>query len=114
MIDSYMLKEISVEFNQRMILLANGLLKISRDPTDYPIHKAVFDGTLDSIVELSFSDKATLTSLKLFGSEVDPNGNTPLKLAVRIGDYDSVRVLLKSGCAEPDLKPSLLQLSTSQ
>lgn len=98
-IESFVLKEISIEFTQRMILLASGLLKISRDPSDYPIHKAVFDGTLESIVDLSFKDKATLTSLMLFGQEVDPNGNTPLKLAVRIGDYDSVRVLLKSGCS---------------
>ena len=77
-----------------MILLANGLLKISRDASDYPIHRAVFDGSLEDIVDLSFSDKATHTSLKLFGLEVDPNGNTPLKLAVRIGDYDAVRALL--------------------
>ena len=110
MTDSYILKEISIEFNQRMILLANGFLKVSRDPSDYPIHRAVFDGNLEEIVELSFTDKATLTSLKLFGLEVDPYGNTPLKLAVRIGDYDAVRVLLKSGCAEPDLKPQLLGL----
>ena len=48
-----------------------------------------------------------MTSLKLFGLEVDPQGNTPLKLAVRIGDYESVRSLLKSGCAEPLLKPHL-------
>ena len=89
------------------MLLANGLVKVSRDPSDYPIHKAIFDGTLDEVVELSFTDKATLTSLKLFGIEVDPMGNTPLKLAVRIGDYDSVRTLLKSGCAEPLLKPSI-------
>ena len=96
-----------------MILLAHGLLKISRDPSDYPIHRAVFDGSLEQIVDLSFSDKATLTSLKLFGLEVDPNGNTPLKLAVRIGDYEAVRVLLKSGCAEPDLKPRLLELPSA-
>lgn len=81
---------------------------MSRDPNDYPIHKALFEGSLDQIVDLSFSDKATLTSLKLFGAEVDPLGNTPLKLAVRIGDYDSVRVLLKSGCAQPEFRPSLL------
>ena len=104
-VDNYLLKEISEEFNQRMILLSRGMLKVSRDPSDYPIHKAIFDGTLDQIVELSFTDKATLTSLKLFGLEIDPQGNTPLKLAVRIGDYDSVRVLLKSGCAAPLLKP---------
>ena len=90
-----------------MILLANGLVKVSRDASDYPIHKAIFDGTLEEVVELSFTDKATLTSLKLFGIEVDPMGNTPLKLAVRIGDYDAVRILLKSGCAEPNLKPTL-------
>ena len=64
-VDNYLLKEISEEFNQRMILLSRGMLKVSRDPSDYPIHKAIFDGTLDQIVELSFTDKATLTSLKL-------------------------------------------------
>ena len=69
--------------------------------SDYPVHKAIFDGTLHQIVDLSFADKATLTSLKLFAIEVDPMGNTPLKLAGRIGDYDAVRLLLKSGCAEP-------------
>ena len=78
---------------------------MSRDPSDYPIHKAIFDGSLESIVELSYADKATLTSLKLFGQEIDPFGNTPLKLAVRIGDYDAVRVLLKSGCADANLRP---------
>ena len=40
---------------------------MSRDLSDYPIHKAIFDGSLESIVELSYADKATLTSLKLFG-----------------------------------------------
>ena len=59
-------------------------------------------------MDLSYADKATLTSLKLFGIEVDPLGNTPLKLAVRIGDYDAVRLLLKSCCAEPLFKPCLL------
>ena len=108
--DSFLLKEIAIEFNQRMVLLSCGHVKVSRDPSNYPIHKAVFDGTLDQIVELSFTDKATLTSLKLFGQEIDPFGNTPLKLAIRIGDYDAVRVLLKSGCAEPFLKPEQLLL----
>ena len=88
-----------------MVLLQRGYLKVSRDPSDYPIHKAIFDGSLESIVELSYSDKATLTSLKLFGQEIDPFGNTPLKLAVRIGDYETVKVLLKSGCADANLKP---------
>ena len=88
-----------------MVLLQRGYLKVSRDPSDYPIHKAIFDGSLESIVDLSYSDKATLTSLKLFGQEIDPFGNTPLKVAVRIGDYDTVKVLLKSGCADANLKP---------
>ena len=78
---------------------------MSRDPSDYPMHKAIFDGSLESIVELSYQDKATLTSLKLFSQEIDPFGNTPLKLAVRIGDYDAVRLLLKSGCTDANLKP---------
>lgn len=114
-ISSFLLTEISIEFNQRIILLYHGYLKVSRDPNDYPIHKAIFDGVLDQIIDLSFTDKATLTSLKLFGVEVDPLGNTPLKLAVRIGDYDAVRSLLKSGCAEPLMKPqpSLLQQSST-
>ena len=46
-VDAMLLQEISCEFNQRMLLLQNGFVKVSRDPSDYPIHKAVFDGSLE-------------------------------------------------------------------
>ena len=49
------------------MLLREGFLKVSRDASDFPIHKAIFDGSLESICELAKHDHATLASLKLFG-----------------------------------------------
>ena len=46
--------------------------------------------SLQDTVNLSFQDKATHASLKVLGAEVDPAGNTPLKLAVLLGQYHSV------------------------
>jgi len=91
-----------------MILLKHGLRKVSTDMEEYPIHKSLFDVSLKDLVDLSYHDKATLASLKLFGSESDPWGNCPLKVAVSIGDYQSVEVLLKSGCANPDYRPEVV------
>ena len=79
--------KVQTEFAIRMLLLQQGLLKVSREMEDYPIHRAVFDRAIGDIVELSRTDKATLTSLQVFGNQVDCFGNTPLKLAVRTGDY---------------------------
>jgi hypothetical protein len=42
------------------------------------------------MVNLSFSDKATHASLKVFASEVDGAGNNPLKVGVICGDYTAV------------------------
>ena len=43
--------------------------------------------TLLETVSLSFSDRATHASLKVLACEVDPAGNTPLKLAVILNAY---------------------------
>ena len=45
-VSNFLLTEITAEFNQRMVLLSHGYLKVSRDMSDYPVHKSIFDGTL--------------------------------------------------------------------
>ena len=51
------------DFILRMLLLQQGLLRVSKDLNDYPIHKALFERTFSDIIELAENDTATMTSL---------------------------------------------------
>jgi hypothetical protein len=93
-----------------MNYLENGERKASTEESDYPIQGTLFCGqkdgsSLQNAINLSFSDKATYASLKVLGAEFDSLGNSPLKLAVALGQHFSVQQLLKSGCAFPSYKP---------
>jgi hypothetical protein len=81
---------------------------VSREIEDYPVHRAVLDRTLPEIVELAKTDQAALASLQLLASCVDCFGNTPLKLAVRTGDYQAIKLLLKLGFCGPKYRPCLI------
>ena len=72
------------------------------------MHRAVLDRTLPEIIELAKTDNAALASLQLLGASVDNWGNTPLKLAVRTGDYQAIKLLLKLGFSGPKLRPCVI------
>lgn len=75
----------------------------SYDHTDYPIHKAIIDGTLSSL--LSLNDPSTQTSFRTFAQDVDPFGNTPLMLATKTLNYQAVDLLLQSGYCDYKHRP---------
>ena len=43
---------------------------------------------------------------------MDNLGNTPLKLATRLGDYQAIELLLKCGCCSPKQRPFLISGKT--
>ena len=96
------------EFILRMLLAQQKLLKVSTEIEDYPVHRAVLDRSLPEILEIAISDQAALANLQLFCSSVDCFGNTPLKLAVKTGDYTAIKLLLKFGYCGPKLRPCLI------
>ena len=71
---------------------------------DYPIHKSLNDGTLESL--LSIEDPSTKATLSTFLDDCDQEGVTPLYLSLNLGDdYHSLTTLLVHG-ADPSSRPS--------
>jgi len=79
------------------------------NPEDFELHKAVFNNdfrTIHKICDFESSDHLICDI-----NEVDPAGNTPLMLAIKMCHYDVINVLcdhdadIKHKCFDDDISP---------
>ena len=73
-----------MELGSRMGLLALGYRIPSSQLNDYPIHKSLRDGTLDTL--LSIEDPSTKATLSTFFDDCDQDGVTPLYHSLTLSD----------------------------
>lgn len=89
-------------FYKYLTLYISGQTQISFDISDYPLHRAVFDRKLVAIHKLCYGED--LQHIYVDINSIDPLGNTPLHLAVKLRLLDETLVLIDHG-ANPKLRP---------
>ena len=78
-------------FLLKLQLYCKGRAIFDQSRRDYPLHKAVFENNLPLISRLvKCQHEGTFFAEK---NEIDAGGNTPLMLAVKLGNIDAVKVL---------------------
>lgn len=78
-------------FHLKVELFCRGRALYDQSKRDYPLHKAVFENNLPLISRLiKCSHDGVFYAEK---NEIDAGGNTPLILAVKLGNVDAVKVL---------------------
>lgn len=89
-------------FHNHLTHFVSGPTPISFDILDYPLHRAVFDRKLVAIHKLCYGED--LQHIYIDINSIDPLGNTPLHLAVKLRLLDEALVLIDHG-ANPKLRP---------
>jgi hypothetical protein len=89
-------------FYTRLTQYIAGQSQISFDIADYPLHRAVFERKLVAIHKLCYGE--ALDHIYVDINSVDPLGNTPLHIAVKLRLIDETLVLIDHG-ANPKLRP---------
>lgn len=93
-----------MELGSRLGLLVLGYRIPSSQMNDYPIHKSLQEGTLETL--LSIEDPSTRATLSTFLDDCDQDGLTALYQSLTLeDDYQSMTTLLYHG-ADPSSRPS--------
>jgi hypothetical protein len=79
------------ELEERINLSFYNIRKKNYFEEDFELHKAVFDNNLRMIRKIIANE--TTSHFHCDINEVDPHGNTPLMLAIKLNNYDAINVL---------------------
>jgi hypothetical protein len=89
--DKFNLNSFIIELEERINLSFYKIKKRNYFEEDFELHKAVFENNLRMIRNICANE--TTHHIYCHINEIDPYGNTPLMLAIKLGHYDAINVL---------------------
>lgn len=90
---------IIMELDERIQLRFNNIGKRFYFPDEFELHRAVFENNLRKINEICKNEKYLIIFIQSFDNlysninEIDPQGNSPLFLAIKLNRLDAIKVL---------------------
>jgi hypothetical protein len=107
---------ITNELDERMNLIFYEIGKKNYFEEDFELHKAVYENNLKMIRKICAMETSSHLYCEI--NEMDPHGNTPLMLAIKLKNLDAINVLcdheadIKHKCYEGDISPIEYAIST--
>ena len=104
------------DFTERIKLSCYHIGKRNFYEEDFELHKAVYENNLRMIRKICAMESNTHLFCDI--NEVDPMGNTPLMLAIKLNNYDAMNVLcdhdadIKHKCFDDDISPFEYAIAT--
>ena len=97
------------ELEERMNLIFHDIGMRNSFEEDFELHRAVYDNNLRMIRKICAQEISSHLYCEI--NELDPHGNTPLMLAIKLKNLDAINVLcdhdadIKHKCYEGDISP---------